>query len=175
MSVKFVSAILGRKCLRQFYGHLEFLRSFCRKTVSIKFLVLGGGYFGFGGGGVEWRFYFYGRGDFSDKWGLRPLSAICAQSSTIVHFCGPFGRLSKGKFRRKMTTVVGNRGQLWTSHKHLLSPHLLSPHFKTFQNRGVSQLHCRLPRCNGPLGGRQFCCETFSQGPLGSHMTRDGG
>ena len=53
-------------------------------------------------------------------------SAICAQSSTIVHFCGPFGPLSKGNFRRKMTTiVVGNRGQLWTSN---FSPHLLSPH-----------------------------------------------
>ena len=34
--------------------------------MSIKFLVLGGGGdFGFGGGG-ERRFYFYGRGDFSD-------------------------------------------------------------------------------------------------------------
>ena len=37
--------------------------------MSIKFLVLGGGgYFGFWGGG-GCRFYFYGRGDFSD---LRP-------------------------------------------------------------------------------------------------------
>ena len=31
--------------------------------MSIKFLVLGGGYFGFGGG--KCRFYFYGRADFS--------------------------------------------------------------------------------------------------------------
>ena len=64
------------------------------------------------------------------KWGLsngglRPLSAICTQSSTIVHFCGFFGPLSKGNFRHKMTTIVGNRGQLWTS---TLRPHLLSPH-----------------------------------------------
>ena len=64
------------------------------------------------------------------KWGLsngglRPLSAIWAQSSTIVHFCGLFGPFSKGNFRHKMTTIVGNRGQLWTS---TLSPHLLSPH-----------------------------------------------
>ena len=64
------------------------------------------------------------------KWGLsngglRPLSAICAQSSIIVHFCGLFGPLFKGNFRHKMTTIVGNRGQLWTS---TLSPHLLSPH-----------------------------------------------
>ena len=57
--------------------------------------------------------------------GLRPLSAICTQSSTIVHFCGLFGPLSKGNFRHKMTTIVGNRGQLRTS---TLSPHLLSPH-----------------------------------------------
>ena len=37
-----------------------------------------------------------------------------------------FGRLSsKGNFRHKMTTIEGNRGQLWTSTS---SPHLLSPH-----------------------------------------------
>ena len=64
------------------------------------------------------------------KWGLsngglRPLSAICAQSCTIVHFCGLFGPLSEGNFRHKMTTIVGNRGQLWRS---TLSPHLESPH-----------------------------------------------
>ena len=34
--------------------------------MSIKFLVLGGGYFGFWGGG-GCRFYFYGRADFSEK------------------------------------------------------------------------------------------------------------
>ena len=56
---------------------------------------------------------------------LRPLLAICTSSSTIVHFCGPFGPLSEGNFRRKMVTIVGNRGQLWTS---TLSPHLLSLH-----------------------------------------------
>ena len=39
----------GQKWLRQFYGRLEKMRSFGRKTsMSIKFLVLrGGGYFGF--------------------------------------------------------------------------------------------------------------------------------
>ena len=67
----------------------------------------------------------------SQNGGLRPLSAIRTQSSTIVHFYGPFrplspfGPLSKRNFRRKMTTIVGNRVQLWTS---TLSPHLLSPH-----------------------------------------------
>ena len=71
--------------------------------------------------------------------GLRPLSAICAQSSTIVHFCGLFGSLSKGDFRRKMMTIVGNRGQLWTS---ALSPHLESPHldFPDVSGRRVRKL-----------------------------------
>ena len=34
--------------------------------MSIKFLVLGGEYFGFGGEGGKCRFYFYGREDFSE-------------------------------------------------------------------------------------------------------------
>ena len=51
--------IWGRKWLRQFFGRLEFLRSFCRKTsMSIKFLVFLGG---------KCRFYFYGRGDYSES------------------------------------------------------------------------------------------------------------
>ena len=54
--------------------------------------------------------------------GFRCLSTICPQLSAIVRFCGPFGPLSKGIIRRKMTTIVGNRGQLWTS---TWSPHLL--------------------------------------------------
>ena len=74
------------------------------------------------------------------KWGLsngglRPLSAICVQSCTIVHFCGLSGPLSKGIFRHKMTTIVGNRGQLWTS---ALSPHLQSPHLDFPEHLGVS-------------------------------------
>ena len=74
------------------------------------------------------------------KWGLsngglRPHSAMCAQSSTIVHFCGPFRPLSKGNFRRKMTTIVGNHGQVWTS---TLNPHLLSPHSDFADKSGVS-------------------------------------
>ena len=64
VSVKFVSAILGQKWLRQFYGRLEFLPSFCRKTsMSIKFLVLGGGgILGLGGGSAD--FIFLGAGIF---------------------------------------------------------------------------------------------------------------
>ena len=42
--------------------------------MSIKFLVLGGGILGLGGGG-KCRFYFYGREDFSD---LRSFTLFCA-------------------------------------------------------------------------------------------------
>ena len=61
-----------RKWLRQFYGRLEKLRSFCSKTsMPIKFLVFGGWYFGsFAGGGRGkcrlYYLYIYGREDFSD-------------------------------------------------------------------------------------------------------------
>ena len=69
VSVKFLSAILwGRKWLRQFYGRLEKMRPFCRKTHVHKILRFrGGGILGFWGGGGKCRFYFYGRADFSDK------------------------------------------------------------------------------------------------------------
>ena len=45
----------GRKWLHQFYGHLEKCVLSAGKTLPIKFLVLGGGYFGFflGGGGAD--------------------------------------------------------------------------------------------------------------------------
>ena len=49
--------------MRQFYGRLEFLRSFCRKTsMSIKFLVLGGVFWVLGGGGRSADFIFMGAG-----------------------------------------------------------------------------------------------------------------
>ena len=64
MSIKFVSAILGRKWQPQFYGHLEKCVLSAGKPVSIKFLVLGGGgYFGFFGGGSA-DFIFMGAGIF---------------------------------------------------------------------------------------------------------------
>ena len=66
------------------------------------------------------------------KWGLsngglRPLSAMCAQSSTIVHICGLFGPLCKGNFCRKMTTIVGNHRPLGRS---TLSPPFAKPPFR---------------------------------------------
>ena len=64
VSVKFCPQFWGRKWVRQFYGRLEFLLSFCRKiSMSIKFLVLGGGHFGFGGGGSA-DFILWARGFF---------------------------------------------------------------------------------------------------------------
>ena len=44
---------------------------------------------------------------------------------SLCTFVALLGPLSGGDFRRKMTTTVGNRGELWTSP---LSPHFLSPH-----------------------------------------------
>ena len=67
VSVKFVSAILGPGMAAPILWtpgkNALFLQE---KAMSIKFLVLGGGgVFSVLGGG-ECRFYFYGRGDFSD-------------------------------------------------------------------------------------------------------------
>ena len=59
--------------MRQFYGRLEKIRSFCRKTHVRKIpRFRGGGEVGIlgfgGGGGRECRFHFYGRADFSENW-----------------------------------------------------------------------------------------------------------
>ena len=106
------------------------------------------------------------------KWGLsngglRPPSAICAQSSTIVHSCGHFGPLSKGNFRREMTTIVGNREQLWTS---TLSPHLLSPpsDFRNF-NRSQRFTNARKEtlRVKAHKGIWWSGCSEVSRGQLG--------
>ena len=66
MSVKFLSAILGPEVGASILWAPGEMRSFCRKPMSIKFCILGGGgILGFGGGG-ECRSYFYGRADFSE-------------------------------------------------------------------------------------------------------------
>ena len=66
------------------------------------------------------------------------LKATLGNLRTVVHNCAllwPFC-LSKGNFRRKMTTIVGNRGQLWTS---ALSPHLESPHLDFPECQRIAQ------------------------------------
>ena len=67
-------------------------------------------------------------GSGKSKWGLSNGGTLC-NLRTIVYNCAllwPFFRpFLRGNFRRKMTTIVGNRGQLWTS---TLSPHVLSAH-----------------------------------------------
>ena len=55
---------------------------------------------------------------------------------TIGHNCALLWHvwaLSKGNFRHKMTTIVGNRGQLWIS---TLSPHVLSSPFRFSREKG---------------------------------------
>ena len=53
----------GRKWLRQFYGRLEKVRSFC-SSIPIRSLVLRGGVFWVLGG---WPILFFGREDFSER------------------------------------------------------------------------------------------------------------
>ena len=85
------------------------------------------------------------------KWGLK---ATLGNLRTIVYNCAllwPFWAPFSGAIRRKMMTIVGNRGQLWTS---LLSPHLLSPHLDFHHNVlcGLSQCYTVVKRpCKGRL------------------------
>ena len=66
MSVNFLSAIPGRKWVRQLYGRLEKSVLSAGKTHVHKIPRFrgGGGILGWGGGG-ECRFYFYGRAAFA--------------------------------------------------------------------------------------------------------------
>ena len=75
------------------------------------------------------------------KWGLKAtLSNSRNRLQLCTFFCGLLiGPLSKGNFRRKMTTVVGNCGKLWTS---TLSPHLPSPHFDFPENSYNFEIAC---------------------------------
>ena len=57
----------GRKWLREFYGRPENAFFLQEKAMSIKFLVLGGVYFGFGGGGGSADFIFMGARIFLNK------------------------------------------------------------------------------------------------------------
>ena len=55
----------------------------------------------------------------------------------LCTFVTVFGPLSNGNSRHKMTTIVGNHGQVWTS---TLSPHLLSPHLDLSQTNSQGML-----------------------------------
>ena len=84
MSVKFLSAILGPEmAVPILWTHGEKASVLQEKPVSIRFLVLGGGYFGFGGG--KCRFYFYGRGDFSESFRSTPRGLVTIRFSAVIH------------------------------------------------------------------------------------------
>ena len=92
------------------------------------------------------------------KWGLsngglRPLSAICAQVSTIVHFCGLLGPFSKGNFRHKMTTIIGNRGPIVEKY---LKPPFAEPPFRL--SRSVGRGPCRGFRKEVSFDATRMCC-----------------
>ena len=66
------------------------------------------------------------------KWGLsngglRPLSAICAQSSTIVHFCGLLGPFLRGELSSQNDD---NCRQSWTIVDKYLKPPFAKPPFR---------------------------------------------
>ena len=87
MSVKFLSAILGPEMAAPIlWTPGKCVRS-AGKTMSIKFLVLGGGgVFWVWGGGGECRFYFHGCEDFSDSVTIAYLISdkICVWDTTIL-------------------------------------------------------------------------------------------
>ena len=84
-------------------GAWNFLLSFCRTiSMSIKFLVLGGGGLGFFGGG-ECRFYFYGRGDFLKKSPFSP--HLCPQN--IPRVCAYWGFLVRKQVKYSLVLAQG--------------------------------------------------------------------
>ena len=66
--------------------------------------------------------------------GSQPLSAIWAQSSTIVHFCGLFGPLSKGELSSQNDD---NRRQSWTIVDKCLKPAFAKPPFRLSRNKNL--------------------------------------
>ena len=58
------------------------------------------------------------------------------QLCTFVAVLGLFGPLFKENLRHKTTTIVGNGGQLWTSHKYLKPP-FAKPPFRLSRFVGV--------------------------------------
>ena len=81
VSIKFVSTILGPAMAAPILwapGKNAFF-FFCRKTYVHKIPRFGGGGFWVLGGGGKCRFYFYGRGDFSDE--LNPFLRIALRGA----------------------------------------------------------------------------------------------
>ena len=86
--------------------------------------------------------------------GLRPLAPT--QSSAIVHICGLLGLFVKRNVRRKMTTIVGTRGQFGLAFFAFFLP--LSPfsggrkgHLENPENRGKRPFFLRYPQiCLNP-------------------------
>ena len=80
----------GRKWLRQFYGRLQKCALSAGKAHVHKIPPFrGGGILGFGGGGGECRFYFYGREGFSD-YNQKILLLSVPQSRVTDSLCGFF-------------------------------------------------------------------------------------
>ena len=66
------------------------------------------------------------------KWGLsKPLADNSCTILCNYELLWAFGPFCKGNFRRAMTTLVDNRGKLWTTTLRLTPP-FESPHFFTF-------------------------------------------
>ena len=92
MSVKFLSAILGPEMGASILWTPGKMRSFCRKkTMSIKFRVLGGGLFGFFWGGGSADFIFMGARIFLTLYGIFslrcPVLACCDQQAPYACLC----------------------------------------------------------------------------------------
>ena len=93
MSIKFLSAILGPEMAAPILWTPGKMRPFCRKNHVHKIpRFRGGGILGWGGGG-KCRFYFYGRGDFSDKHraisrGRVKIAAASAENRAILVHSG---------------------------------------------------------------------------------------
>ena len=80
---------------------------------------------------------------------FQPRKLQCFSSQFALHGLRALDwPLCEGNFRHKMTTIVGNCGQLWTS---TLSPHLLSPHLDFPE------------RCKSVREGLDSRCASFTQ------------
>ena len=133
----------GWKWLRQFYGRLEKLRSFCRKTsMRIKFLALGGVILGFFGGRVPILLFLWARGIYFKVLGVSgPLGGLSLLNLKASHGSTP--RLSGPVMSTEVWMVTGFTGWITC----LLSP----PHYyeagNDYTNKSETTLLCnKCPR-----------------------------